>query len=150
MLENAVRIERLSEKLYRTFARALADYDGLRAAFEQLAGDEAEHVECLRMLVDACRKDPPEDADLPLSAERLELMVAELSIAIELVRGSSEPGMIVRMVRWALEMERELGAIHADKLVADVRPELREMLAMLAEGDATHVVRLEQIARHLT
>jgi rubrerythrin len=149
MLETAERLERLSEELYRTFARTLADYDGLKAAFEELAGDEAEHVECLRMLVNACRQNPPEDADLPLSVDRLDLIVAELQMAIELVRGSTEPSAIARMVRWALEMERQVEAIHADKLVADVYPELGELLTMLAQDDATHVARLEQIASRL-
>jgi rubrerythrin len=149
MLETAERIERLSEELYRTFARALADYEGLKAAFEQLAGDEAEHVECLRMLVQARRGHPSADREIAVDTDRLDLMIGEMRMAIDLVRASSDPGSIARLVRWALDMEREVGAIHADKLALEVCPEIGDLLTLLAEQDATHVARLEQIASRL-
>lgn len=136
LLEKAVQIELVAERLYRALAER---FDGdARTLFRRLAEEEGQHAARIRLLAARYLQDrrlvPSLDPDISL----LDRLLKESEEALAAALGGVWDGDAQAARLATVELERRFCMVHAQVLSSEGHPELRAFFEQLAQQDRAH------------
>jgi len=143
LFESAERIETLSGSIYGLLSMQFRDDSDAKALFLRLAAEEEQHASRVRLLAAHYRNDPRILGSAALGAPGLDACLAECEQALAEIE-AGDWGLDLAEVRHRLAaLEERLARAHADLLLGEQNPALREFFAQLAEQDVGHARLLE-------
>ncbi|HET9551832.1 MAG TPA: ferritin family protein [Anaeromyxobacteraceae bacterium] len=142
LLERAERLERLASEIYLALA---SRYGGeIKALFERLAIEEAQHANRVRLLASRYRHDSRLVASVPGCTAELDALAAEAELVLRSVVEGAWDGDADAALRRAAELEARFSQAHASSLSRDAHPELLAFFEQLAAQDEAHRRLLER------
>ncbi len=136
-LDVAERLEELAGRIYRRLAEHYPAETPARFLFLRLADEEDQH----RMRVKMVRARYARH-DKALSAVRLDAAAAGRSIeAAERLHdrlAEWAPSSLAEALQLAIGLEDEFASVHAEAMLRDCEPDVRELFEMLASQDRLH------------
>lgn len=141
LFQRAERIEVLSGNIFGALAHQFADDPEARALFTRLEAEEQQHAVRVRLLAAHYRHDPRMLGRA--EAQGLEESLAECEQALAEVEAGEWGRDLVTVKRRLAALEERLARAHAELLLGERNPALREFFAQLAAQDVGHARLLE-------
>ena len=143
LFQRAERVEAVSARIYEALALQFRADPVASSLFARLSAEEAQHAARVRLLAAHYRNDPRIFGRAEADSTALEECLARCERALAEVE-DGRWGQDLREVKGRLaELEECLARAHADLLLGEANPALREFFALLAAQDEGHARLLE-------
>ncbi len=138
LFQAAERVELLSGAVYDALARRFRGDEDAAALFRRLAGEEEQHAARVRLLVAHYRNDPRVLGRGETDSSALDACVKLCERAVTEVEAGTWGDDLGEVKARLVALEERLAAAHADLLLGETNPALREFFAQLAAQDEGH------------
>jgi rubrerythrin len=142
LLRPLERLETAMGEIYDTLATTFVADSEASGLFSRLALEERSHLSQIQFLRRLARTSR---AELSLVKLHLEVVLDELA-RIEIARGAAHKLSLQEALALTCEFEQGAAETHGRQALAAARPELVELFANLARGDAQHQEALREFA----
>lgn len=134
----------LAEAIYSELARRFDVGSVAAKTLTQLASEEMQHAERIRMLALDCAQDAEIEGDLP---RQVSALVTDAETILKKVK-QSEPMPFSAVLELCLRLEARFSQVHANVMAGSINPALQNLFRNLAKQDKQHEALLSAAKKH--